>query len=226
MVKINNTSYFYHLGKMSWCQALHDLAEQMTRDREDCVNETRKIIHDNGLDAVNPFLMEQAIQQVHRERNLAKPEEEEDPCPIEQMLQKERREREEQMRDATGIIQKIGANASFEDLQKAYDVCKFFDEHPHRDEEEYRQNLQNGSRNAKLFAELIAVVRNSGLDKYQEDIVKEAFDAVVIQNRIEASREEFERTIALVNRHELHYLDRGVFTEALGKGGVHYLIST
>jgi hypothetical protein len=77
-----------------------------------------------------------------------------------------------------------------------------------------------------LFAELIAVVRNSGLDKYQEDIVKEAFDAVVIQNRIEASREEFERTIALVHRHELHYLDKGVFTEALGKGGVHYLIST
>ena len=213
---------------MSWCQALVDFAEQMTRERKDCVSKIKQLISDNGLEAVNPFLMEQAIQQVHRERNLAKPkeEEEEDPCPIELMLQKEDREREEQMREATGIIQKIGANTSFEDFQEAYKVCKFFDEHPHRDEEEYRQKLQKGSQKAKLFAELLVVVRNSGLDKYHEDIVKEAIDDVVTQNRIEESREEFERAIALVHQHELHYLDKGVFTEALGKGGIHYLIST
>ena len=213
---------------MSWCQALWDFAEDMKNDYKNCVYEISQLIRDNGLEEVNPFLMEQAIQQVHRERNLAKPkeEEEEDLCPIELMLQKEDREREEQMREATGIIQKIGANTSFEDLQEAYKVCKFFDEHPHRDEEEYRQKLQKGSQKAKLFAELLVVVRNSGLDKYHEDIVKEAIDDVVTQNRIEESREEFERAIALVHQHELHYLDKGVFTEALGKGGIHYLIST
>jgi len=40
------------------------------------------------------------------------------------------------------------------------------------------------------------------------------------------SREEFERAIALVHQHGLHYLDEGVFTAALGKDRVHYVIST